>query len=247
MDKINNSKETNTGKRKTIYTALLCVILGAACMYWSIWLFFVYGPLFFIAFILGIVVIVKGQVLAGLTITLATSVLPGIMFLILVVLPNKTEIRSFVAEWSGKAGMSELVIKHEAAIGEKVVTPKIELELESVKRKRRIGTLLRHVKPSHGAIFIAVKWKYKNISDKPISPIMKPTLNLISPNGEFYNTDVRATKIGSKMLKVIAVNSVNPDITVNLISVFEVDHATAKMDGWRAIIKADEPICITLD
>jgi len=243
MDKTNNSEPKNVGKRKTIYTAILCIILGAACMYWSIWLFFVYGPLFLIAFILGIIVIVKGQVLAGLAITLATSVLPGFMFLVLVVLPNETEIRGFVAEWSGKAGMSELVIKHEAAIGQKVITPKIELELESVK----IGTLLRHAKPSHGAIFIAVEWKYKNISDKPITPIMKPVLKLVSPNGETYNTDVRATKIVSKMLKIIAVNSVNPDITVNLVSVFEVDASTAKMDGWQAIINADELIRVTLD
>ncbi len=249
MDMIKETKGKEPGSRKTIYTAIICCILGVACMYWAKWLFLIYGPLFLIAFVLGIVVLVKGQVLAGLGVSLASSVLPGIMFVILFIIPNKDNIEGFVNEWSGKAGLSALVIDQHSTMDKKITTPKFELEVFSAKNYRFIGKIFRHVKPSSGAIYFAVKWQYKNISSKPIPRLGKPTMILISPDGNSYNEDIPASRTLSQhdLIKGVSANSINPGIVIKRTAVFEVGKKVAKQNGWKAIIKADELVEVKLD
>jgi hypothetical protein len=249
MDKTEKSKEQESGNRKTIYTAILCCIIGAACMYWSVLLFLVYAPFFLIAFVLGIIILVKGRVLIGLAISLIASIMPGLLFVILVVLPNENKIEDFVGDWRGKIGKTALVMDQNTVIGENITTPKFELKVISTKTSRFVGSVFRHIKPSSGAIYFTVTWQYKNISNKPILPRLKPVITLVSPRGDSYHVDIPASRTISRneLIKGVTANSINPGIIIKRTDVFEVDKKTAKENGWEAIIKADELVGVRFD
>jgi hypothetical protein len=52
-------------------------------MYWSVWAFVLYGPLFLVAFILGIVAVAQRRIVLGIALLLATIVIPLIEWLAL--------------------------------------------------------------------------------------------------------------------------------------------------------------------
>src|SRR5439155_26901524 len=61
----------------------LCFGLGMLLMYWSVWSFLLYGPLFLVAFILAIVALAQSRIILGLILLLSCLVLPALTFLIL--------------------------------------------------------------------------------------------------------------------------------------------------------------------
>ena len=58
-------------------------LLGMLVMFMSVWTFFIYGPLFFVAFILAIVAMAQGRIAGGLVLLLSCLIVPGITFLVL--------------------------------------------------------------------------------------------------------------------------------------------------------------------
>jgi hypothetical protein len=54
----------------------VCFALGALIMYWSVWAFLLYVPLFFVAFVLSIVAMAQRRIVLGVVLLLATIVIP---------------------------------------------------------------------------------------------------------------------------------------------------------------------------
>jgi hypothetical protein len=54
----------------------LCFGLGALIMYWSVWAFLLYVPLFFVAFVLSITAMAQRRIVLGIVLLLATIVVP---------------------------------------------------------------------------------------------------------------------------------------------------------------------------
>jgi len=118
-------------------------------------------------------------------------------------------------------------------IGEVINTGTFEITAVSADQKTVVGGQYVNEKASEGATLIAVNWKYKNVSDKPVSS--EPSVKLVDSNGTEYNWDLGKSstytveqRIDSKVL-----SDLNPGITVNDAKVFEVSKESYAKSGWK--------------
>jgi hypothetical protein len=74
--------QTNV-KQGAIIGGAVCFIVGIILMFLTMWSFFIYGPLFLVAFILSIVAMAQKRILGGILLLLATLVVPTILGLYL--------------------------------------------------------------------------------------------------------------------------------------------------------------------
>ena len=74
--------QTNV-KQGAFIGGCVCFGLGLVSMYFSMWTFFVYGPLFLAAFVLSIVAMAQKRVAGGVALLLATIILPSLLGLFL--------------------------------------------------------------------------------------------------------------------------------------------------------------------
>jgi len=74
--------ETNV-KQGAIIGGWVCFGLGLICMVFSLFMFFLYGPFFLVAFILSIVAMSQRRVLGGVALLVATLVVPSVLGLVL--------------------------------------------------------------------------------------------------------------------------------------------------------------------
>lgn len=58
----------------------ICFVLGAAVMYYSVWIFILYVPLFFAAFVLSITAMAQRRIVTGVLLLVATLVVPPIQW-----------------------------------------------------------------------------------------------------------------------------------------------------------------------
>ncbi|HYF33847.1 MAG TPA: hypothetical protein VD994_01045 [Prosthecobacter sp.] len=68
-------------KQGAVIGGWICFILGMGTMYLSLWLFFLYGPLLLVAFILSIVAMSQRRIAGGLILLLLSLVVPPITWL----------------------------------------------------------------------------------------------------------------------------------------------------------------------
>ena len=70
--------QTNV-KQGAVIGGWLCFAIGLATMYFSMWTFFIYGPLFLVAFILSIIAMAQKRIIGGIALLLTTIILPSIL------------------------------------------------------------------------------------------------------------------------------------------------------------------------
>jgi hypothetical protein len=88
-----SSNGNTTGSGRTIVNAQLekrgnevlvggcvCLVLGSAVMFWSLWFVLIYGLIFLIALVLGIVAMMQGRFRPGLALLLSSLLVPAILF-----------------------------------------------------------------------------------------------------------------------------------------------------------------------
>jgi len=74
--------QTNV-KQGAIIGGFVCFSIGIILMFLTMWSFFIYGPLFLVAFILSIVAMAQKRILGGILLLLATLIVPTILGLYL--------------------------------------------------------------------------------------------------------------------------------------------------------------------
>ena len=127
-------------------------------------------------------------------------------------------------------------------IGTPFQTNKFEITILSVNERRTVGGEFFASTASEGALYVVVKYKYKNITKKPISAFSTPTLYLRDASDVRYSGDTGAASSyateGNNNEKIIS--ELNPGITSTSAEVFEVSRELWKAAGWRLIIEADK-------
>jgi len=71
-----DSRSAGSSKQGAAIGGWVCFGLGVLIMYWSVWTFILYVPLFFVAFVLSIVAMAQRRILLGLALLLATILIP---------------------------------------------------------------------------------------------------------------------------------------------------------------------------
>ncbi len=130
-------------------------------------------------------------------------------------------------------------------VGQMVKTDSFEITLTKFLEKSSVGNEYLNQKASEGAIYVAVEFKYKNVSGKPISSYKLPNkLKLIGPDGIKYESDSGAssyyateTNNDQKIL-----SDLNPGITSKSSEVFEISKDSWKQPGWSLLIDADDDV-----
>jgi hypothetical protein len=70
-------------KQGAVIGGWICFSLGLLLQYFSLWTFFLYGPLFFVAFVLSIIAMAQRRIVGGLALLLLTLVVPVTVFFVL--------------------------------------------------------------------------------------------------------------------------------------------------------------------
>ncbi|NTW29538.1 MAG: DUF4352 domain-containing protein [Coriobacteriia bacterium] len=128
-------------------------------------------------------------------------------------------------------------------VGQSFSTDKYEITVTAVEVKSKVGSEYFDSKPAEGGVYVAVQWKYKNITNKPISSFWNSfTVNLIDPNGTKFSSDVNASSSYATEIdptrKVIS--DLNPGITVSGGTVFEVAKDSFSKDNWTLLVEGQK-------
>ena len=119
-------------------------------------------------------------------------------------------------------------------IGEVFQTKKFEITVTNVSKKYSVGDMFWNETPAEGAVYVTVQWKYKNITEEPISSFSTPDIKLVSPKGTEYRTDSAASAAFASQVnpneKILS--DLNPGITTTAADVFEVAESLIVEDGW---------------
>ena len=131
-------------------------------------------------------------------------------------------------------GSTEQGTGQQILVGDVITTDSFEILVLSWEIRKKVGTEFFQSEPNSGATYVAVKWRYKNISSKPTSAFSTPDLNLIDPNGNKYDPDIGASsnfateaKVDEKIL-----SDLNPGITAEAADVFEVSVELFDSSSW---------------
>ena len=133
-------------------------------------------------------------------------------------------------------------------VGDSFQTRKFEISVSDVKQLGSVGSKYFSSQPSEGAIYIAVQWNYKNISDKPINAFSTPSLKLIGASGTKYSADVGASSSYATELNLDSkvISDLNPGIRVRDADVFEVSQEAFDSGNWTLLIDADQSATVQL-
>lgn len=126
-------------------------------------------------------------------------------------------------------------------VSDAIKAENLELTVTSVQEKKQVGSQYFQSNPSEGGTYVAVQWKYKNSSDKPIGTFSQPRINLVDSNGTSYDADINASSSYATEIKLDRkiLSDLNPGITVNDANVFEVSKDSYAKGGWSVVIKSD--------
>lgn len=126
-------------------------------------------------------------------------------------------------------------------VNDPIKSDSVELTVTSIREKNQVGTQYFQSNPSEGGTYVTVQWKYKNTSDKPIGMFSHPRINLVDSAGTSYDADIDASGNYATELKLDRkiVSDLNPGISVNDASVFEISKESYAKEGWSLVIKSD--------
>lgn len=147
---------------------------------------------------------------------------------------GQTDISSFAVQSSALS----------ANIGDSVTTGTYELQIQSAQKASSVGDMFFSSRASDGGIYIATRWSYKNISNKPVNAFMRPTLHLRGPDGIIYDPDVEASVAYASQIGVDAkvISDLNPGIRVTDADVFEIAADNFDPSTWVLLVDADRKV-----
>jgi len=125
-----------------------------------------------------------------------------------------------------------------------------DFDITVIRSKTRdmVGNEFYAEKASSGASFIIVDFKYKNVSNTPVSVFSTPSVYLIDPNMAEYSADiVKTTAYKTATLKSNTNVNVNPNVTVDDAAVFEVSEELLRQKGWYILADGSKGFKVPLE
>jgi hypothetical protein len=129
----------------------------------------------------------------------------------------------------------------EHKVGDTFSSGGVEITITKVEIRTSVGGDMFKSTPAEGGQYIAVQWKYKNISTKPISSFDTPSLHLIDPQDVKYDRDSGASGSYATELNLTekVLSDLNPGISVTAASIFEVGKTAFDQSKWKLLVKGD--------
>jgi hypothetical protein len=151
------------------------------------------------------------------------------------------DIGTGVSGGDGNSSSTTASSTQQIKVGEVFQTKKLGIKIDDVASVPAVGNGFLNTQASEGAVYIAVAWSYKNISNKPISGFRMPELYLKSADGTKYNRDIAASSAlaGQLEINTKVLSDLNPGIQVRDATVFEVSKELFNPQTWKLVIDAD--------
>jgi len=148
-------------------------------------------------------------------------------------------IIAFASGGDDKGGGNKASEAKTYKVNEAIGTGKVEATVTNIENKDKVGTEYVNKQASEGGTFVAVQYKLKNTSDKPVGTFSFPTIQLVDEKGTEYDFDVDAsanyaTEKGEDNTKILS--DLNPGITVNGSAVFEISKDAYQKGKWFVLI-----------
>ena len=123
-------------------------------------------------------------------------------------------------------------------IGDTISYKKYEITIENVSTANEVGSEYLKSTPAEGGIYVCVDFKYKNISDEPMSMFSFPSIKLVDSKGTKYSNDISASSYYATQKdpdrKVLS--DLNPGITVTDNDVYEISSDSYNNGEWYLLI-----------
>jgi hypothetical protein len=117
----------------------------------------------------------------------------------------------------------------------------VEVTITKLEIRNSVGQDMFKSSSAEGGEYVAVQWKYKNVSNKPISSLDTPSLHLLDPQGVKYDRDAGASSSYATELNLTekVLSDLNPGITVTAADIFEVSKSTFDQSKWIVLVQGD--------
>jgi hypothetical protein len=120
-------------------------------------------------------------------------------------------------------------------VGEPVQGDNVEITVTKFEEKDEVGNEYINKKVSEGGTFVAIQYKIKNISKKPIGMFDYPAVSLVDEEGTEYEADIDASSnyaIETNVDNSKIASDLNPGITVTETKVYEVSKDSFAAGKW---------------
>lgn len=144
---------------------------------------------------------------------------------------NNSSGSSAPASAPAKEAKEEKVYK----VGEAVTGEKVEITVTKFEEKEKVGDQYVNKAASEGGTFVAIQYKVKNISKKPVGMFDYPSVNLVDEEGTEYESDIDASSnyaIETNIDNSKLVSDLNPGIAVTDTAVYEVSKESFAAGKW---------------
>ncbi len=102
-------------------------------------------------------------------------------------------------------------------VGDEFISDTFKININNSDIIEQVGTAFLQQSPAEGGIYLAIKWDYTNISDKPVN---------------------------DSNVKIMS--NLNPDIKINDAVIFEISEEKFDKNTWKILIETDESILVNL-
>ncbi len=120
-------------------------------------------------------------------------------------------------------------------VGETVPADKVEITVTKFEEKAQVGNEYLNKDVSEGGTFVAIQYKIKNTSKKPVGMFDYPAVTLVDEEGTAYDADIDASSnyaIETNVDNAKIASDLNPGITVTDTKVFEVSKESFAAGKW---------------
>jgi hypothetical protein len=133
-----------------------------------------------------------------------------------------------------------------SVVGKPASCGSFQIDITTVDYTKSINGSLGASNASDGAMYVAVQWTYKNMTDEPLSALNKPSIFLASNKGVKMKADVGTSANYASAIDINEkiISQLNPGIKSTTCAVFEV--ATELFDpfSWKVLVEAGEQKCV---
>lgn len=195
---------------------------------------FLFAP---IGFILSIIALSKKQS-KGLAITAliisALGILGGILLFAGIFAADDA-----VNKELSKTPTTKIEESKKFSVAEVIDADGLEVTIDSVEEKSKVGGEYFEKVPSEGGTLVAVRYSVKNTGSKPIGSFSTPTFNLIDTKNDVeYDSDVDASSSYATEIDLDEkiLSDLNPGIKVQGADVYEVSKELYDQGSWAVVV-----------
>ena len=133
-----------------------------------------------------------------------------------------------------------------ANVGDVITTDKFEITVNNIEVRDHVGNNMFGSEASEGGTYVAVQWKYKNITDEPVGSFSTPSIKLVNEKDVKYDADIGASASYATELDLNSkvFSDLNPGITVKDAQVFEISKELLEGGNWAILVDSDKDIYV---